>query len=80
MSGRKWLVAFALQWLAAILAVCACVVSGAIVFWVIGGFLYHRGIIDDATLFIFPLYGVLPGFVLGFVCYATISIGRQHSA
>jgi hypothetical protein len=48
-----------------------------VVFWAIGGLLFHRGIINDATLFGFPLYGLLPGFIVGGVWYAIIMTGTK---
>lgn len=73
------LLEFVLRFLAAILAVGVCVVLGVFVSWLFGGFLFHMGIIGDATLFGFPLYGVLPGLIVGGVCYAVILIGRRDS-
>ena len=70
---------FILRFLAAILAVGACIVLGVFVSWLLGGFLFHKGVIDDATLFGFPLYGVLPGVIVGGVCYAVILVGRRDS-
>jgi hypothetical protein len=76
--GVKSLFEFVLRFLAAILSVGVCVVLGIFVFWLLGGFLFHRGIIDDSTLFAFTLrvasrdycrWGVLcsnPGWQGGF--------------
>jgi hypothetical protein len=70
---------FILRFIVAGLAVCASMILGVLVFWAIGGFLFHRGIINDATLFGFPLYGLLPGFIVGGVWYAIIMTGKQDS-
>ena len=66
---------FALRFFVAILALGLCVAFGTFVSWVIGGFLFRERLISDATLFAFPLYGAVPGLVLGGVCYAVILIG-----
>lgn len=41
------------------------------------GFLFHKGIIGAATLFSFPLYGVLPGLVVEAMLRG--DLGRQVS-
>jgi len=74
----RHLVNFILRFIAAGLATCVCVILGVLVFWAIGGLLFHKGI-NDATLFAFPLYGLLPGFIVGGVCYAIIMTGKQDS-
>jgi hypothetical protein len=68
-----------LRFIAAGLATCGSVILGVLVFSAIGGFLFHRGVIDDATLFSFPLYGIIPGFIVGGVLYTLILIGKQDS-
>jgi hypothetical protein len=68
----RYLFEFILRFLAAILAVGVCVVLGVFFSWLLGVFLFHKGVIGDATLFGFPLYGVLPGLIVGGVCYAVI--------
>jgi len=73
------LLEFILRLLAAILAVGVCVALGTFVSSLLGGFLFHKGIIDDVTLFSFPLYGVLPGLLVGGVCYAVILVGTPVS-
>jgi hypothetical protein len=70
---------FILRFIVACLAVCGSMIPGVLIFWAIGGFLFHRGIIKNATLFVFPRYGVLPGFIAGGVWYAIIMIGKQTS-
>jgi hypothetical protein len=75
----RHLVEFVVRFAAAILAVGACVVVGMFVCWLLGGFLLSREVIGDSTLFAFPLYGVLPGLIVGGVCYAVILLGRSDS-
>ena len=70
---------FILRFAGGILAVGICIVLGTLVSSALGGFLFHRRIIDDATLFGFPFYGVLPGLIVGGVCYAVILVGREKS-
>jgi hypothetical protein len=48
-------------------------VLGVLFSWLLGVFLFHKGVIGDATLFGFPLYGVLPGLIVGGVGYAVLS-------
>ena len=61
----RYLFEFILRFLLAILAVGVCVVLGAFFFWLLGGFLFHKGVIGDATFFPFLLYGVLPELIVG---------------
>jgi hypothetical protein len=63
-SGSGLMVVFVLRFIAAGLATCLSIVLSGLVFWAIGGTLFNRGIINDATLFAFPLYGLVPGFIL----------------
>ncbi|MGA8432332.1 MAG: hypothetical protein WB729_21075 [Candidatus Sulfotelmatobacter sp.] len=75
----RHLVNFILRFVAAALATCVSMILVVLVFWAIGGFLFHMKIINDATLFAFPLYGLLPGFIVGGVWYAIIMVGKQNS-
>ena len=76
----RHLLDFILRFMAGILAVCISIALATLVFWAVGGLLFHWGIIsDDAILFSFPLYGILPGFIVGGVCYAAILVSRRDS-
>ena len=49
-------------------------IVGVLVFGTAGSLLFHRGLMSDATLFVFPCYGLIPGFVAGTVWYIKILV------
>jgi prolipoprotein diacylglyceryltransferase len=70
---------FILRFTVALLALGICLALGISFSWLLGGVLFRRGIIDDATLFGFLFYGVVPVVIVGGICYAVILIGRPIS-
>jgi hypothetical protein len=66
-----------LTFLRAILALASGMIVGVVVFGLLGSFLFHRGIMSDATLFIFPWYGLIPGFIAGAIWYIKIMVGNH---
>jgi len=51
-------------------------IVGVIVFGLLGSFLFRKGIMSDATLFVFPWYGLIPGFIAGAIWYIKIMVGK----
>jgi hypothetical protein len=75
----RHLLEFVLRFIVAGLATCVSMILGFFIFSAIGGVLFRKGIIEDATLFAFPLYGLLPGLIVGGILYAIIMTGKQGS-
>lgn len=65
-----------LTFVRAILALASSMIVGVILFGLVGSFLFHRGMMSDATLFVFPWYGLLPGFIAGSIWYIKIMVGK----
>ena len=65
-----------LTFIRAILALASGTILGVIAFGLLGSFLFHRGMMSDATLFVFPWYGAFPGFIAGTIWYIKIMIGK----
>jgi hypothetical protein len=59
----------------AILALASSMIVGVLVFGLFGSFLFHTGFMSDATLFVFPWYGIIPGFIAGAIWYIKIMVG-----
>jgi hypothetical protein len=66
----------ALTFVRAILALASSMIVGVIVFGLLGSFLFRKGIMSDATLFVFPWYGLIPGFIAGAIWYIKIMVGK----
>lgn len=67
-------VKYILRFILALFALAASMIVGVLVFGTAGSILFHRGLMSDATLFVFPWYGVIPGFVAGTFCYIKILV------
>ena len=65
-----------LTFVRAILALASSVIVGVMVFGLLGSFLFRKGIMSDAALFVFPWYGLLPGFIAGSIWYIKIMVGK----
>lgn len=65
-----------LTFIGAILALVASMIVGIMVFGLLGSFLFRRGMMSDATLFVFPWYGSIPGFIAGTFWYIKILVGK----
>jgi hypothetical protein len=65
-----------LTFVRAILALASSVIVGVMVFGLLGSFLFRKGIMSDAALFVFPWYGLIPGFIAGAIWYIKIMVGK----
>jgi len=65
-----------LRFIRASLALAWSTILGVIVFGLLGSFLFHEGIMSHATLFVFPWYWLIPGFMAGSVWYIKIMVGN----
>jgi hypothetical protein len=68
-------VKYILRFILALLALAASMIVGVLVFGTAGSILFHRGLMSDAKLFVFPWYGLIPGFMAGTVWYIRIMVG-----
>jgi hypothetical protein len=60
-------VKYILGFILALFALAASMIVGVLVFGTAGSLLFHGGLMSVATLFVFPWYGLIPGFVAGAV-------------
>jgi hypothetical protein len=63
-----------LTFIRAVLALVLGMIVGVMIFGVLGSFLFRKGIMSDATLFVFPWYGLIPGFIAGAIWYIKIMV------
>jgi hypothetical protein len=67
-----------LRFAMAILALAVSMIVSVIVFGLIGSLLFHNGLMSDAALFVFPWYGLLPGFIAGTIWYIRILVHQNN--
>ena len=65
-----------LTFIRAILAPASSMIVGVIALGLLGSFLFHRGMMSDATLFVFPWYGSIPGFIAGTIWHIKIMVRK----
>jgi hypothetical protein len=65
---------YILRFILALFALAVSMIVGVLVVGTAGSILFHRGLMSDATLFVFPWYGLIPGFMAGTIWYIRILV------